>query len=185
MTDSSRPPALRELFVGWFDYYADRATERLEGLTDDEYLWEPVANCWSIRSGTDGHVVDSAWPPPDPAPVTTIAWRLVHVCSMLREHGLRAVAFEGGTAHHVPPSRVPPTAAAATTEWERSIARWKHDLAAVDDARLWQAMGPEAGPFAADPVASFIEHIHDEFIHHTAEIALLRDLYRCRLDGDG
>jgi hypothetical protein len=31
----------------------------------------------------------------------------------------------------------------------------------------------------------FIEHIRDEFIHHTAEIALLRDLYRYTRDGDG
>ena len=43
----------------------------------------------------------------------------------------------------------------------------------------------EGGQFAADPVASFVEHIHDEVIHHTAEIALLRDLYRCRLNGNG
>jgi hypothetical protein len=32
-----------------------------------------------------------------------------------------------------------------------------------------------------DPVASFVEHIHDEFIHHAAEIAVLRDLSRCRV----
>jgi hypothetical protein len=40
---------VRELFVGWFDYYAARTEERLAGLTDAEYLWEPVANCWSVR----------------------------------------------------------------------------------------------------------------------------------------
>jgi DinB superfamily len=177
--------SLRELFVGWFDYYAGRTTERLAGLTDDEYLWEPVANCWSIRPGAGGYVMDNASPPPDPAPVTTIAWRLVHVCSMLSEHGLRAVAFEGGKADHKRPSRVPATAAEVTVEWERSVARWRHDIATVSEARLWVPLGPEAGPFADDPVASFIEHIHDELIHHTAEIGLLRDLYRHRRDGDG
>ncbi len=32
---------------------------RLEGLTDDEYFWEPVPNCWSIRrrsGGTEPHL---------------------------------------------------------------------------------------------------------------------------------
>jgi hypothetical protein len=27
---------------------------RLDGLTDEEYLWEPVPGCWSIRGRTDG-----------------------------------------------------------------------------------------------------------------------------------
>ena len=31
---------------------------------------------------------------------------------------------------------------------------------------------------ADENVATFVEHIHDELIHHAAEIALLRDLYR-------
>ncbi len=43
---------------------------RLTGLTDDEYLWEPAANAWTIRPGKG---IDWAYPPPDPAPVTTIA----------------------------------------------------------------------------------------------------------------
>jgi hypothetical protein len=63
---------------------------------------------------------------------------------------------------------------------ERSMQRWKDDLVVVTEARLWEPLGPEADDFADDTVASFVEHIHDEFIHHTAEIALLRDLYRCR-----
>jgi hypothetical protein len=183
--DAVRAPALRELFIGWFDYYAARATERLDRLTDNEYLWQPVANCWTIRADGDTYLADWEWPSPEPAPVTTIAWRLVHLCSMLSEHGLRAVAFDDGKANHVPPSQVPPTASEARVVWDHSIEHWKHDLTAVTDARLLQPLGPEAGQFADDPVASFIEHIHDEFIHHTAEIGLLRDLYRCRRDGDG
>jgi hypothetical protein len=186
MTGDAMPqPALRELFIGWFDYYAARATERLDGLSDEEYLWQPVASCWSIRADGDRYVIDWEWPPPEPAPVTTIAWRLVHLCSMLTEHDLRAVAFEGGKANEVQPSQVPSTASEALVVWDRSIERWKHDIAAVSDTRLLEPLGPEAGPFGDDPVASFVEHIHDEFIHHSAEIGLLRDLYRCRLDADG
>ena len=30
-------------------YVFDRTRRRLDGLTDDEYLWEPSPHCWSIR----------------------------------------------------------------------------------------------------------------------------------------
>ena len=33
---------------------------RLDGLTDDEYLWEPVPDCWSVRPGG----IDFAFPAP-------------------------------------------------------------------------------------------------------------------------
>jgi hypothetical protein len=62
---------------------------RLVGLTDAEYFWEPVAGCWSIRPrgqssaplsvGAGDFVLDYGYPPPEPPPVTTIAWRLAHI----------------------------------------------------------------------------------------------------------
>jgi hypothetical protein len=104
---------------------------------------------------------------------------LLHSCSFLQEHGLRAVAFErGATLHDVPPSVFPMTAADALVALDDGIAAWRRDLASVDDARLWEPMGPTAGPYGDAPVASFVEHIHDEFVHHSAEVALLRDLFR-------
>ena len=61
---------------------------RLDGLTDEEYLWEPVPG-WSVRprgqgtaaieAGTGDTVIEFQFPEPDPAPFTTIAWRLGHV----------------------------------------------------------------------------------------------------------
>ena len=51
----------------------------LETLTDEEYLWEPVPGCWSIRpTGHGGQGKFESWLDPDPVPVTTIAWRLSH-----------------------------------------------------------------------------------------------------------
>ena len=46
-----------------------RLRNRIEGLTDPEYLWEPVPGCWTIRQRADG-VWRADWPlpPPDPAP---------------------------------------------------------------------------------------------------------------------
>lgn len=41
--------------------------------------------------------------------------------------------------------------------------------------------GPAEGPYASEPFAALILHISREVIHHGAEIALLRDLYRAGL----
>lgn len=165
---------LQELLSGAFDYYAARTVGRLRGLTDDEWLWEPVEGCWTVRDG----VADGAWPPPEPAPVTTIAWRLVHMCSFLQEHRMATVAF--GRPAQVPAAHR--SAIEALDALDVAIAAWKRDLASVDDHRLWEPVGAEAGPYGSAPVASFVEHIHDEFVHHSAEVALLRDLYRAGQD---
>jgi hypothetical protein len=44
---------------------------------------------------------------------------------------------------------------------------------------LREPCGP-AEPFPEAPMAELILHIHREVIHHGAEVALLRDLYRSR-----
>jgi uncharacterized damage-inducible protein DinB len=174
---------VHRLLSSSFDYYAQRSRDRLSGLTDEEYLWEPVPGCWSIRPAEQGWVSDGTQPAPEPAPVTTLAWRLVHVIYCLQDHGLRAVAFEGGKASWSSPRVVPATGALALEAFDGAVAAWKRDLDSTDNERLWLALGPEAGPYASDPVAAFVEHIHDELIHHMAEIALLRDLYRAGFRG--
>ena len=61
-------------------YWKVSLRPRLDGLTDDEYFWEPVPGCWSVRPAGDGSFsIDWAWPAPDPPPFTTIAWRLAHI----------------------------------------------------------------------------------------------------------
>jgi hypothetical protein len=61
--------------LGWHWDYILRP--RLEGLTDEEYLWEPVADCWSLRprdtaspwktAGAGDLVMEYAHPEPFPA----------------------------------------------------------------------------------------------------------------------
>lgn len=47
---------------------------RIQGLTDAEFRWEPVANCWTVPPGAeDRWVQDLAHPEPAPPPFTTIA----------------------------------------------------------------------------------------------------------------
>jgi hypothetical protein len=161
---------------------------RLAGLTDHEYFWEPVPGCWSLRPRGEGAapilagggelVVEFAHPAPDPPPVTTIAWRLVHLTAGV--FGIRNAAHFGGppidffTTHH------PATAAAALARLDEAYDRWVTGVETLGDAGLDRAVGAAEGPYAAHPYATLVLHIHREVIHHGAEILLLRDLYRSR-----
>jgi len=79
---------LRESFEG----SCRRVTRKLTGITDGEYFWEPVAGCWTVHrrseqraitaDGSGEWVIDSELPEPRPAPVTTIAWRTVHIAAV-------------------------------------------------------------------------------------------------------
>ncbi|MBC6457185.1 DinB family protein [Actinomadura sp. HBU206391] len=61
-----------------------RLRARVEGLTNEEYLWEPAPYCWTVRAAGDGTWrADGSALPPEPAPFTTIAWRLSHVIDLL------------------------------------------------------------------------------------------------------
>ena len=57
-------------------HWTNQLRPRLEGLTDEEYFWQPVPDCWTVHP--DG-AIDFIFPQPQPAPFTTIAWRLAHV----------------------------------------------------------------------------------------------------------
>src|SRR5918997_1403799 len=71
----------RDELLAQLEFYWDHNLwPRLRGLTDDEYFWEPVPGCWSVRRRDDGTwSMDWEWPTPTPPPVTTIAWRLAHM----------------------------------------------------------------------------------------------------------
>ena len=70
-------------------HWQHQLRSRLDGLTDQEYFWELVPGCWSIRprgtstapiqAGGGAFTIDFAYPGPDPPPVGTIAWRLGHI----------------------------------------------------------------------------------------------------------
>jgi hypothetical protein len=48
----------------------------------------------------------------------------------------------------------------------------------VTDADLWERIGDVGGPYADGTRLSWVLHVLDEVVHHGAEIALLRDLYK-------
>ena len=165
-----------------FDYVWTRLTDRLNGLTDDEYFWEPVADCWSLRQAADGRwYLDGnggGGPAPTPAPITTIAWRLGHLGGMA-VGGFANRLF--GDAQLTPAQiAYPPTAAAVPDFLAEHYQSWRTGLTGMPAAGWLAPLGPSWGPYAESTRTDLALHVLDEVIHHSAEVALLRDLYAHR-----
>ena len=164
---------------------------RFEGLTDDEYFWEPAPGAWSVRprgaavsshsAGAGDLVVDFAFPEPDPPPVTTIAWRLAHV--IVGVFGMRNHAHFGGPPIDYASHTCAAGADEALAQLDEHYRRWTEGVAALGTNGLARPCGPAEGPYADAPLATLVLHIHREVLHHGAEIALLRDLYRAAPPG--
>jgi hypothetical protein len=165
--------------ISVFDYAWERITGRLEGLTDDEYFWEPVAGCWSLRRGDDGRwELDGGQfghPPPDPAPVTTIAWRIGHFGGMA-VGGFTNRLFGTGEMTVAGPG-YPPHAAGVPAFLDAHYQRWRAGMAGLDAQGWMTPLGPSWGPYAEDKKVDLALHVLDEVVHHGAEVGLLRDLY--------
>ncbi|ADU01079.1 MULTISPECIES: DinB family protein [Mycolicibacterium] len=153
-------------------HWAHQLRPRLAGLTDDEYFWEPVPDCWTVhRDGT----VDFAYPPPTPEPVTTIAWRLAHL--IVGVLGARTHSHFGGPPADYGTWNYALDAESALAQLDEAYAGWITGVRGFDDADLTKPCGPAEGPYAAEPMTALVLHINREMIHHGAEIALLRDLF--------
>jgi hypothetical protein len=157
---------------------------RFEGLTDDEYFWEPVPGCWNVRPAGDAdpgalgsgpYRLEFAQPEPRPAPVTTIAWRLAHL--IVGVFGARAASHFGGPATDYATFPYAGSAQDALDQLDRAYASWITGAQALGPDGMRRPCGPAEGPFAEYPLGSLVLHINREAIHHGAEIALLRDLY--------
>jgi DinB superfamily len=159
-------------------------------LSDEEYLWEPTPGAWSIRRrdhastpsafGPGAWVLDNDSPDPDPAPVTTIAWRLGHL------HSSFAGRWEWTFGERrQPPSLLvdfSPSAAVALERFWAMMDRWRDSVASMTPEQL-DTPGFGQYPNGSDPEEPFITVVwwtNLEFIHHMAEIALLRDLWQAR-----
>jgi DinB superfamily len=182
--------------IDWTDQLADQLDvhwhrqlrPRYEGLTDSEYFWEAVANCWSIRprgqgraaiaAGGGDFVIDFAHPEPSPAPVTTIAWRLAHI--IVGVFATRVASHFGGPPVDYRTFHYAGTAAQALQQLDEVYAAWVAGVRGLGEAELARPCGAAEGYFAEYPMAALVLHINREAIHHGAEIALLRDLYANR-----
>jgi hypothetical protein len=198
------PPRLVPL-LAQYDHASQRLLSRLRGptmnsgddvdvdvppLTDGEYLWEPVPGSWAVRPKGDGPgrgatvlVGAGEWgrdggrPHPYPPPITTIAWRMHHLTEMLLGRADWTIG-----SHSLVESEmiVRGDAASGITSLEEAIGSWRAALTAADDDAL-DTVGHSTYPDGGDPEEPFLEivwWVNQEVLHHGAEIALLRDLYR-------
>lgn len=172
-----------EELLALLDYVHNRLFDRFEGMSDAEYLWEPVQGCWSVRPDADGEYhPDKHTRDPQPAPFTTIAWRLWHI-------GVDCLAgysdnfFDGLAGRDRAAAGFPGTVADGLAVVDKEWARFRDHVEALDDAALARPLGPAAGPFSEDSFHALVLHALDEVIHHTAEIGVIRDLYRASEGG--
>jgi hypothetical protein len=175
------------LLVAQLEFYWEvHLRPRLNGLADEEYFWEPVDGCWSVRVDISGrYMLDGARKEPSPPPFTTIAWRMVHLGAMCLAN--RASTFFGDGSvpagatmadiRHVPID-LPGNAHEGIAFLENAYHQWHDGIAGLDDAAMRAPLGPKGGCYADDPMAGLVAHINREVMHHGGEICLLRDLYR-------
>ena len=172
------------LQLSW--HWDGQLRKRLAGLSDDEYFWEPVEGAWNVRPrgasgptkrvGSGQYAIDFTYPPPEPAPVTTIAWRLGHL--LVGVFGARNASHFGAAPVDYDSFDYPGSADAAMQSLDRHYRVWIDGVRSLSPTALAAPCG-EPG-FEADPMAALVLHIHREVIHHGAEICLLRDLYAHR-----
>jgi hypothetical protein len=169
-------------------HWQNQLRPRLSGLTDEEYFWEPVPGCWSIRArgsstapiqvGTGSFTMDYAFPEPDPPPVTTIAWRIAHI--VVAVLASRIAGHFGGPPVDYRSWEFAGTAAEALDQLDAAYAAWTAGVRGLDDQALLAAVGPAEEGWEDSPMRTLVLHINRETIHHGAEVALLRDLYAHR-----
>ena len=108
--------------------------DRVEGLSDEEFYWEPVPGSWTVRRLEGGRwAADYEEPDPIPAPFSTMGWRLVHVaeCKLMYHE----YAFGPGrlTWDELDSTHAAADAVASLVEWQRLLMA---DLEGLDDADL-------------------------------------------------
>ena len=162
-----------------YQFAGARLHARLEGLTDDEFFWEPVPGCWSIRRNDGTWTIDGdgGGIHPDPAPLTTIAWRIVHLGGGALG-GFTGLRFGDGWPDLL--ADLPQDAARARDYMDEKFDGWVSALRALDDPGWASPLGDAWGEYANESSVDLALHVLDELIHHGAEIALMRDLYRTR-----
>jgi hypothetical protein len=180
---------VRALIVDQLGFYWDNHLwPRLQGLTDEEYYWEPVDGCWSVRPDERGVLrIDGADLPGDPVPppVTTLAWRILHIA--VGVFHTRASTFFGdgsvpADAHMADPrhrpAALPATAADGVALLEFAYRWWTDGVLTLDEEQLLAPLGPRGHYFGHLPMAQLVLHLNRETMHHGGEIGVLRDLYR-------
>jgi hypothetical protein len=155
----------------------------LEGLDEDEYFWEPARSCWSVRRrdpgvrgwGTGEYVCEDAWPPPQPLPITTIAWRVIHLAAWTDVYRYWTFTEKRPTINDFV---VPSEARAGLASLFEAQDQFSAEVDALDDHAVFARRPAHWGESL--PVVRLVTSMLTEHVHHIAEIGVLRDLHRGR-----
>ena len=161
------------LLAAVMDESYQRLRTRLEGLTAAEFFWEPVAGSWNIYEDRPGHwTYHYAIPDPDPAPITSIGWQIVHVatCKVMYHEW----AF-GPALLTFPDLVIPQTAASAIEMIEVGHSRLVDALGELSEPQLDEPRKTNWGELW--PVWRIFWAMADHDALHAGAIGNLRDLY--------
>lgn len=165
-------------------------SDALEGLTDDEWRWEPAPGAWGLRPRAEAverahHVVGAGelvteWPADDGSDnrVRTIAWLIAHLTEAFFERYEHTFGEHTGRRDDVV---FADTAASAVAALASQVTAWEEAIAGLDEAEVFTVGLSRATELdAAAPFGHLVLHMNRELIAHGAEISVLRDLYRAR-----
>jgi hypothetical protein len=181
----SDPPVPARLiqWLAMWDYIVEVLTERVKGLTDEEFLWEPAKEAWTVRPNPNGgrNLVDvEVWAPTgDPAPPRTIAWSMGHLGSGV---ATRADWLVGSHSVTNEDFEWPLTADAGVAFMFDGLSAWRTGLATMTDEDL-DTVGRSAYPGGLDPELPLIDivwWVTKELTWHAAEIWYVRDQFAAR-----
>ena len=163
-------PSAAELLRRFIDQAARASEWSVEGLTDDEYFWEPAPDCWTIHRTDDGWRIDDR---PQPPKVTTIAWRLVHMASCSAVYQSHTFGDRSMAWNEAP---VPGDAMSAAAWLREANARFEAGLRDVTDDDLNELRPTHWGKQL--PIWQLGASVAVDLVHHAGEIGVLRDLKR-------
>jgi len=175
---SAAPPRLRPFLAQW-DYMSDQLRGRLDGISDEEYLWRPTAAAWTVVRRPDGRTLPDqrAWAVGSrDTPPRTLAWSVGH----LGEGSLIRADYLVGS-HSLTDAEIdwPMTAAKGLAFLEQGLNTWRAGLDQMNDEDL-DTIGRSAFPGGLDqtlPLIDIVWWVNKELIEHAAEIWYTRDLY--------
>jgi hypothetical protein len=153
----------------------------LEDLDEDEYFWEPTPLCWSVRRrapevrgwGKGEFVCEDAWPSPEPLPMTTIAWRVIHLAAWTDIYRQWTFTDERPTLRD---ADVPGTASGGVAWLYDAQDQFMSAVDALDDDSVFALRPAHWGESVL--VVDLISLMLAEHVHHLAEVGVLRDLRR-------
>jgi hypothetical protein len=173
LTATAGGTALLSPLLAQWDTSLQMILDRLAGLTDAEYRWQPVPGAADLIDDGAGGLVVQLDPPPG---ARTIAWTLGHLVDMC---WARADYTDGGKDRPPDFQPFPGPAAAALDEFRAAARRWRAAVAGATEEQALQ-VGYSSWPQGWDRELPFVDIVwwmNRELIAHGSDMATVRDLY--------